>query len=167
MSFKNTNTKERGFTIVELLIVVVVIGILAAITIVAYNGVTNRARTASAQSAAASVQKKAELFATDGSTGKYPAAITDLTGATSDKTYSLAGSGITVQFALPTASDGTDTVRYLKCGSGSPANQAAITSSNVTGGEIYYWDFEAGNASSKLSVGITSGSGIACPTTES
>jgi general secretion pathway protein G len=36
--------KQHGFTIVELLIVIVVIGILAAITIVAYNGVQNRAR---------------------------------------------------------------------------------------------------------------------------
>jgi prepilin-type N-terminal cleavage/methylation domain-containing protein len=38
--------KQTGFTIVELLIVIVVIGILAAITIVAYNGIQDRARTA-------------------------------------------------------------------------------------------------------------------------
>lgn len=36
--------KQPGFTIVELLIVIVVIGILAAITTVAYNGVQERAR---------------------------------------------------------------------------------------------------------------------------
>jgi prepilin-type N-terminal cleavage/methylation domain-containing protein len=36
--------KQAGFTIVELLIVIVVIGILAAITIVAYNGIQDRAR---------------------------------------------------------------------------------------------------------------------------
>jgi prepilin-type N-terminal cleavage/methylation domain-containing protein len=36
--------KQLGFTIVELLIVIVVIGILAAITIVAYNGVQTRAQ---------------------------------------------------------------------------------------------------------------------------
>lgn len=36
-------SKQPGFTIVELLIVIVVIGILAAITIVAYNGVQQRA----------------------------------------------------------------------------------------------------------------------------
>lgn len=37
--------KQTGFTIVELLIVIVVIGILAAITIVSYNGIQDRART--------------------------------------------------------------------------------------------------------------------------
>jgi prepilin-type N-terminal cleavage/methylation domain-containing protein len=39
----NRTSKNAGFTIVELLIVVVVIAILAAITIVSYNGITTRA----------------------------------------------------------------------------------------------------------------------------
>ncbi len=42
--------RQKGFTIVELLIVIVVIGILAAITIVAYNGIQNRAYDTSVQS---------------------------------------------------------------------------------------------------------------------
>ncbi len=42
----------HGFTIVELIIVVVVIAILAAVTIVAYNGITNKAREAVAKSGA-------------------------------------------------------------------------------------------------------------------
>lgn len=37
-------SSRQGFTIVELLIVIVVIGILAAITIVAYNGIQSRAQ---------------------------------------------------------------------------------------------------------------------------
>jgi len=39
----NDYRKSQGFTIVELLIVVVVIGILAAITIISYNGITRQA----------------------------------------------------------------------------------------------------------------------------
>lgn len=38
-------TRAAGFTIVELLIVVVVIAILAAITIVSYNGIQERAKS--------------------------------------------------------------------------------------------------------------------------
>ena len=53
---------RSGFTIVELLIVIVVIGILAAITIVAYNGIQNRAKTASAQQAVAQGVKKVQTY---------------------------------------------------------------------------------------------------------
>lgn len=44
--------RQKGFTIVELLIVIVVIGILAAIVIVAYQGVQTRARNVQMISAA-------------------------------------------------------------------------------------------------------------------
>lgn len=44
MGISVSKTKTNGFTIVELLIVIVVIAILAAITIVAYNGIQARAR---------------------------------------------------------------------------------------------------------------------------
>ena len=51
---KNKNT---GFTIVELLIVVVVIAILAAITIVSYNGIQTRAKTAQANTELRQLEK--------------------------------------------------------------------------------------------------------------
>jgi prepilin-type N-terminal cleavage/methylation domain-containing protein len=62
---------SSGFTIVELLIVIIVIGILAAIIIVAYNGVTKSAQTAAITSEIKQWHKLFEAYkATNGS---YPA----------------------------------------------------------------------------------------------
>lgn len=61
---------RRGFTIVELLIVIVVIGILAAITIVAYNGIQTRAENNKTISAVTAYVKAIQLYATDN--GQYP-----------------------------------------------------------------------------------------------
>lgn len=60
---RNTAKGRGGFTIVELLIVVVVIAILAAITIVSYNGITKQAREAAMLSEVAQVQKSMQVDA--------------------------------------------------------------------------------------------------------
>ncbi len=62
--------KQTGFTIVELLIVIVVIAILAAITIVAYNGIQNRANDSAVESDVATVAQKVKLYQIDN--GAYP-----------------------------------------------------------------------------------------------
>ncbi|HBO64840.1 TPA: hypothetical protein DD425_02680 [Candidatus Saccharibacteria bacterium] len=59
-SFVPTTTRH-GFTIVELLIVIVVIAILASITIVAYTGVQANARDSIRKSDLASLQKALEI----------------------------------------------------------------------------------------------------------
>lgn len=77
--------KGAGFTIVELLIVVVVIAILAAITIVAYNGVQNRAKSSAAQSAAQQASKKIQAFSISNS-DNYPASLDVASVKSSDTT---------------------------------------------------------------------------------
>jgi len=63
---------RNGFTIVELLIVVVVIAILAAITIVSYNGITKRAQAAAHHSNAREIMNKLNLFYSQNN--RYPEA---------------------------------------------------------------------------------------------
>lgn len=60
----------RGFTIVELLIVIVVIGILAAIVIVAYSGVTAKSQYATMRQDMTTIRKLLELYKVDH--GDYP-----------------------------------------------------------------------------------------------
>lgn len=154
----NTMKKTRGFTIVELLIVIVVIAILAAITIVAYNGIQNRAKTTSAQSAAVNAEKKAEAY--NAETNAYPLLSTDLTGAAASTSYQLTG----VTFGTPSSTAAPSTLIFRKCGSGSPANQAAITASNITGVRFVYYDYVNGNTNSYATAGTDSGTGVLCPT---
>ena len=61
---------EGGFTIVELLIVVVVIAILAAITIVSYTGISGRANDTAVQSDLSNMAQKLQLYYTEN--GVYP-----------------------------------------------------------------------------------------------
>lgn len=75
---KNKQNKS-GFTIVELLIVIVVIGILAAITIVAFNGVQQRGRDAERTSDVKQLKKALEMFYAENS---YYPAVGDVTNAT-------------------------------------------------------------------------------------
>jgi len=61
---------KSGFTIIELLVVVVVIGILAGITLVAYNGTQARSRDARRKTDVANIIKAMELYYSDN--GQYP-----------------------------------------------------------------------------------------------
>lgn len=87
----NLQTNQKGFTIVELLIVIVVIAILAAISIVAYTGIQNRARTSTAQTIAKEFANKAEIYAADHD-GRYPT-LDELTAATGTAALSESAKG--------------------------------------------------------------------------
>lgn len=66
---------RKAFTIVELLIVIVVIAILAAITLVAYNGIRERAQASEAQSNVTQGLRKIKTFAVANSEA-YPTSVT-------------------------------------------------------------------------------------------
>lgn len=132
MSFNNIKTKlrdERGFTIVELLIVIVVIGILAAITIVSFNGVTSKANTSNAAANAEAVQKVAESFNADNN--HYPGVSTDFTAAGNTVKLPTGVSILTGATGLNSGNAKNSILYKYKGGSATTA----------TGGSISYWDF--------------------------
>lgn len=80
------NARHRGFTIVELLIVITVISVLATIVIVAYGSVQNNARDGAVQSDLRKMADRMEEFRLG--KGAYPAAtqtdLEDLVAVTKD-----------------------------------------------------------------------------------
>jgi prepilin-type N-terminal cleavage/methylation domain-containing protein len=149
--------KSQGFTIVELLIVIVVIAILAAIIIVAYQGVTARANTSAALATATLSTKKAEAYNAD--IGNYPITFGTLTGAASTTPYRLNGVASITTLANTTP---TNTINFEVCGSGTPANLAAITTSNVVGIRAVYHDYTGAGSDITRTAGTTTGAGITC-----
>ena len=123
-----SSSKRDGFTIVELLIVIVVIAILAAITIVSYNGITSRANTTSAQASATSMMKKLEAYYAE--EGSYPPTLAALTGAGSDKSYQIP-TGIISGTAI-TADTKPAVVNYYKC----------PNTATPTGAQIRWWKYD-------------------------
>lgn len=100
-------TKLNGFTIIELLVVIVVIGILASISLVSYSGITTRARIVSIKSDLSNSAKQLKMFNIDN--GYYPTTISTNCAANPTTTTNLcikASSGneyITTPYIRPTA----------------------------------------------------------------
>lgn len=90
MRQRNAQKTARGFTIVELLIVVVVIAILATLAIVAYNGIQARARAAAVSTALNQANKKIRMYQVDNNA--FPTLLADAGISDGSVTYQYTGS---------------------------------------------------------------------------
>ena len=139
--------KQRGFTIVELLIVIVVIGVLAGITIVAYSGIKSRALNSQAQGNVQSVLNVAEAYNAD--SGAYPSTAAQfIAGSTS--THLPTGVTLVKPVGTTLSVSGTGLVGSTNVAANTglmddaPGNtigvSTVVTSGVVTGGIILYYD---------------------------
>ena len=71
--------KDEGFTLVELLIVIVILGILAGIVVFAVNGITDRGVNAACKADINTVQVASEAYYAQN--GVYAGTVTDLKNA--------------------------------------------------------------------------------------
>lgn len=114
----------NGFTIVELLIVIVVIGILAAITITAYNGIQQRGRDAERTSDVKQLKKALEMFYAE---KNYYPSVGDVTNAT------FRANTLKIPEGIVTPPGQTGTISY--CWAATPSNYCYVGRA-ATGGSF-------------------------------
>jgi prepilin-type N-terminal cleavage/methylation domain-containing protein len=73
-------SRDKGFTLVELLIVIVILGVLATVTVFAVNGITSKAKASSCQADTSSLNTAIEAY--NAGEGSYPATLPALATAT-------------------------------------------------------------------------------------
>jgi prepilin-type N-terminal cleavage/methylation domain-containing protein len=113
------NKKIKAFTVVELLVVIVIIGILATIGIASYNNISNRAKIASLQLDLTNTARKFKLYSSQYSS--YP---------------------LTLDANNCPASPNVDTVNCLKLSSGNTLNSYSANSGSfiliISNGSLIY-----------------------------
>jgi type IV pilus assembly protein PilA len=117
MPFKKSAGSEKGFTLIELMIVVAIIGILAAIAIPLYANVQSRARVAKVQADLRATASAVSMY--QAHTGLLPNAISDLTVAVTNAQGQAGGPFMN---SLPTVPSG-----------GSPTWSAYSLATNTNG----------------------------------
>lgn len=147
--------KQKGFTIVELLIVIVVIGILAAISIVAYNNVTQKARDDQRLTNARNVVNALSSYHAEN--GTWPTGAADARTILNGYDTVKVGTGVTALITTATpAVSGNDANRLQLrvCSSGGSVVGISITHRKEADGTLPV-----------VSTGTISGTGVTCALT--
>ena len=133
------NTAQKGFTLIELMIVIAIIGILAAIAIPAYTDYTARAQASEGFQATAGLQSDIGVYTAD--QGKLPDVTTDTTDkgakAIGDQAKALEGKYFGAN-DVNVIDDGVITVKFAS-GSNKDKGMKLVPTLNTNNGQISKW----------------------------
>lgn len=158
-----TYTQKQGFTIVELLIVIIVIGILAALILVAYSGVNDQARASVLKSDLTQAGKQLGIDRENSGGGSYPTSLAAANGgkginASSGATFTYyAAAGSMPQYYCLQEATGSTT--YYTAASGGAA--LAPASGNCFAGGWWPLNGNVTDASSNALSATNSGATLA------
>lgn len=146
---------RSAFTIVELLIVIVVIGILAAISTVAYGGVSTKATEAALKSDLNNAAKQLSLAYIEG--GGYPASLPSQITATSGSSFHYSQSAGGSGYCLTAVAERSGVRSFHISSDSSIAEDVCSNQSAVTVNAVSLVGY---NSSTSLSVDVPAGSAV-------
>ncbi len=136
--------KQQGFTLIELVMVIVILGILAATALPKFASLQADARTASIQAAAGAVKSAMAI--------SHAKSLVDGTDATASYNLVLEGTTVAMEYGYP-----ADAAIHLAAGLGSEYANAAGVITLVSNTTCTFTYTEAADASTPASVGAVTG----------